>query len=128
MAGKLSSSERVELVDVVEVLFDTLGKTTPEGVLIERIRGGLADGVRYVDPNNPSEPIREMSTTAYTAEFYKVCGGDLNTDDFDYMIRRCAYVGNLLSSPMLGILDIDDLKVLAGSDEPTPAFDDGACR
>jgi hypothetical protein len=127
--AKLSAAERVELVGVAEMLHATLGQETAEGVRIERVWGRNAIGVRYVDPANPAEPIKEMSATAYAAEFYKLCGGDLNTADFDTVIGRCAYIGNLMSNRAVDITGFDTLKVLAGGEVTALVLlDDGDYR
>ncbi len=121
----LSPEQRVELIDVVDVLRNTLENVAPNGVRIERVWGWNQNGVRYVDPENPDTPIKEMSAVAYAAEFYKISGGSLDTADFDDVVGRCAYVGNIVGSAIFESMNIEDLKLLAASNTSTEYSDSG---
>ncbi len=118
---ELTAAERVDLVNVAELLHGTLDTTTDDGVRIERLRGWESHGVMYVDPNNDSEPIREMTAAAYAAEFYKVCGNSLDEANFDELMIRLEYAGFVLSSLSMG-MSIEPIRGLAGSETVTAAI------
>lgn len=116
----LTAQERVELVDVAEVLYGTFGEINEHGVLVERGSSLIGGMVTYSDPENPSEPIREMSPTAYVAEFYKLSGNSIDDSDTDEFLDSCSYVGGVvLGSVFLDRPDFsmfDALRKLAEGD------------
>jgi len=111
--------QKVELIDVVGVLNDTIGTVTADGVRIERVSGWDSNGIRYVDASNPEMPLtlREMSSAAYAAEFYKICGGSLDTADFDDVLGKISFVGGMLGAKALELLSIDELKMAVNGEE-----------
>ena len=119
----LTPEVKEELADVVIALRGSLDQTTPDGVRIMRVGGFMANHVCYVDSNigDPDQAvIREMSCSAYAAEFFKLCGGSLDAADFDQTMSEIAFVGDLLSNPILEGYSADRLKWLVSSSDPTP--------
>ena len=111
--AELTQEQRFALIDVAEVLHSTFGTEVTDGVVVDVISGWNANGVKYVDAQKPDQHIRDMSAAAYAAEFYKICGGSLDTSDFDEVTRDCGYVGGLLGSTMLDAIGFDGIKLLA---------------
>lgn len=111
--AQFTEQQRMELIDVVEVLNDTVGTTNEEfGVTFERISGFSSDGVRYVDTQS-GEELRTMSASAYAAEFYKVCGNSLDDANFDEVLTELVYVGNLLGGLVITSVGVEGLRALA---------------
>jgi len=112
------SPERVnERVDVMETLYGTFGKITEHGVLIELVpynpecpEGGSY--VRYSNLLQPEQGSKELSGSAYAAEFFKICGGDLNSADYDELVRDCKDIGEAICGYYInsGTLTFDDLR------------------
>jgi hypothetical protein len=81
-------------------------------LFIERVEYPSVNRVRFSDPaDSESEPI-EISTRAYAAEFYKACGGDLQSANFDEVVRDFTWVGDMLGNTALsrGTVTFDDLR------------------
>lgn len=129
MAYELTAERRVELVDVAELLSGTLDQMSTDGVLIEKLRGWNAHGVRYTDPMRPDVPIREMTAASYAAEFFKVAGNSMDEADFDTVVSQCLYVGDILGNIAVEGIGFETIRVLAGSEDNAPIIpDDGRCR
>lgn len=110
--AKFTEQQRMELIDVVGVLRDTFATVTEDGVRIGLERGLLSNGVRYSDVTT-ADTIRQMSSSAYAFEFYKVCGKRIEDDDFDEVVDAVLYVGNILGSISLDSLGIESIKAMA---------------
>jgi hypothetical protein len=111
--ARFTEQERMELIDIVEILDNTLGTTSQEyGVTFERIHGMTANGVRYSD-SQTGDVLREMSSAAYASEFFKLCEGSLGDANFDKVLPELTYVGNLLGGLVITSIGVDGIRTLA---------------
>ena len=124
MSYEIDYVEAGELIDLAETLHNAYGNVTDAGVLIDKQNTGWTVDVAYSLPETPEEPFKVLSTTAYTAEFFKACGGNLQDTDFDKVVAQCQYVGRVMAEPMIhrGFVSFEDLRVMWAS-PPKPKTD-----
>ena len=118
--AELTPTERVELVEIAELLHNSMGTMTDKGILIDRVYLSSPQPIGYFDTHNEDVCIREMSATAYVAEFYKVCGGSLDTADFDNVMARINFIGAILGNNQAAIIGFDELKEYYGDESVKP--------